>query len=95
LSREFKTQGLEMLGVDLEEEPEAIAAFGKAFALPFPLLLDRDGRIQKLFGLRGHPSTALIDRQGRIVGRIAGERNWDSEAARRLVRTLLESEEPR
>ena len=56
-----------MLGVDLEEEPEAIAAFGKAFALPFPLLLDRDGRTQKLFGLRGHPSTALIDRQGRIV----------------------------
>jgi peroxiredoxin len=82
-----------MLGVNLEEEPEAVEAFGKAFGLPFPLLLDREGRIQKLFGLRGHPSTALIDRQGRIVGRILGERSWDGEAARRLVRALLESEE--
>ncbi|MGK3946326.1 hypothetical protein ABK046_49230 [Streptomyces caeruleatus] len=43
--------------------------------------------------MRGHPSTALIDREGRIVGRILGERNWDTEAARRLVRALLESEE--
>lgn len=68
-------------------------AFGKVFGIPFPLLLDRDGRIQKLFGLRGHPSTALIDRKGRIVGRILGERNWDSEATRRLVQALLESEE--
>ena len=68
-------------------------AFGKLFGIAFPLLLDRDGRIQKLFGLRGHPSTALIDRKGRIVGRILGERNWDSEATRRLVQALLESEE--
>lgn len=84
-----------MLGVDLEDEPEAVETFGKTFGLPFPLTLDRDGRIQKLFGVRGHPTTALIDRQGRIVGRIVGERSWDSEAARRLVRALLESEDRR
>lgn len=84
-----------MIGVNLEEEPEAVAAFGQAFGLSFPLLLDRDGRAQKRFGLRGHPSTALIDREGRIVGRILGERNWDSEAARRLVRWLLNGEERR
>jgi len=84
-----------MLGVDLEEEPDAVEAFGKAFNVSFPLMLDHDGRIQKLFGVRGHPSSVLIDRQGRIVGRIQGERHWDSEAARQLVRALLESEERR
>jgi len=93
LSRKFKTEGLEVLGVNLEEEPDAVDAFGRAFGIPFPLLLDRDGQTQKLFGLKGHPSTALIDRHGRIVGRILGERNWASSAAHRLVRWLLESEE--
>lgn len=93
LSRKFKAQGLAVLGVNLEEEPEAVEAFGKAFGIPFPLLLDRDGRTQKLFGLKGHPSTALIDRHGHIVGRILGERNWASPAADRLVRWLLESED--
>jgi peroxiredoxin len=82
-----------MLGVNLEEQPEAVEGFAKAYNIPFPLLLDRDGRVQKLFGLRGHPSTALIDRKGRIVGRIQGERNWDGPEARRLVRWLLESED--
>ena len=81
-----------MVGVNLEEEPDVVEAFGKAFNIPFPLLLDRDGHAQKLFGLRGHPSTALIDRKGRLVGKILGERNWDSPQARRLVRWLLENE---
>jgi len=93
LSREFKRQGLEMLGVNLEEEPDAVEGFAKAYNIPFPLLLDRDGHVQKLFGLRGHPSTALIDRKGRIVGKILGERNWDGPEARRLVRWLLENED--
>jgi peroxiredoxin len=80
-----------MLGVDLEEEPAVVAAFGREFDLPFPLLLDRDGTVQRRFGVRGHPSSALIDRRGRIVGRILGERNWGSEAARRLIRSLLDT----
>jgi len=93
LSREFKGQGLEVLGINLEEDPEAVLGFQKEFAIPFRLFLDRDGQIQKLMGVRGHPSNVLIDRKGRIVGRILGERDWQSEAARRLVRSLLDERE--
>ncbi len=82
-----------MVGVNLQEEPEAVKAFGKVFDIPFPLLLDPEDRVQRLFGVRGHPSAVLIDRKGRIVGRILGERDWGSEAARGLVRSLLESGE--
>ncbi len=82
-----------MIGVDLHEDPQAVLAFGREFTIPFPLLLDPEERAQKPFGVRGHPSTALIDRGGRIVGRILGERDWHGEAARRLVRFLLETPE--
>ena len=80
-----------MFGVNLEEQPEAVLAFRQNFGIPFPLLLDREGKVQKLLGVRGHPSTVFIDRKGRIVGRILGERDWQSEAARHLVRSLLET----
>ena len=79
-----------MIGVNLQEDPAAVLAFGKEFSIPYPLLLDREGNLEKLFGVRGHPATVLIDRQGLMVGRILGERDWQSEAARRLVRALLE-----
>jgi cytochrome c biogenesis protein CcmG, thiol:disulfide interchange protein DsbE len=82
-----------MLGVNLGEDPQAVLAFRDEFGVPFPLLLDPDEHAQKALGVRGHPSTALIDRKGRIRGRILGERDWQSEAARRLVRFLLESED--
>ena len=35
------------------------------------------------------PNTILVDRAGRIVGRVRGERDWSTEDARRLVETLL------
>lgn len=41
------------------------------------------------FGVRAHPNTILIDRQGRIVGRVLGERQWDSAEANRLIEILL------
>lgn len=82
-----------MLGINLEEDPQAVLGFQKEFDIPFPLFLDREGQIQKLMGVRGHPSSVLIDRQGRIVGSILGERDWQSEAARRLVRSLLDERE--
>ena len=81
-----------MLEVNLGEDPQAVLAFRNEFAIPFPLLLDPEERVQKLLGVRGHPSTVLIDRKGRIRGRILGEREWQSEAARRLVRSLLDNE---
>jgi hypothetical protein len=39
----------------------------------------------------GHPNTILIDRAGRLVGRVRGERDWRTDDARRLVETLLGS----
>ena len=82
-----------MVGINLQEDRQAVLSFGKEFAIPFPLLLDPEGQTQKLFGVRGHPSTVLIDRKGRIVGRILGERDWQSQAAHRLVQFLLNSEQ--
>jgi peroxiredoxin len=95
LYQEFKDEGLVPVGVNLRESPEAVRAFSQEFRIPFPLLLDAAGQSPRLFGLWGHPNTVLIDRQGRVVGLVRGERDWQSATAKGLVRQLLTEGEKR
>jgi thiol-disulfide isomerase/thioredoxin len=46
----------------------------------------RAGTTLKTIGL---PTTLLIDREGREVGRLTGPAEWDSEEAKRLIRTVV------
>jgi len=83
-----------ILGVDLQESAATVRGFEKEFGISFPLLLDRDSRVARMYGIRGHPTTFLIDRQGRLVGVVPGERDWAGEPARHLVEQLLSEGEP-
>ena len=57
-----------------------------------PVLLDRSGDVTgKLYGVWGPPTVYLIDRQGQLVGRAVGPRDWSTPAARQLLLTLLEA----
>ena len=73
----------------MKETPETIKSFAKEFGITFPVWIDPEGRSPTAFGVWGHPNTILIDRVGRIVGRVRGERDWSTDDARRLVETLL------
>lgn len=73
----------------LSENAEAVRAFAREFGIEFPLWIDAQGRSPAAFGVWGHPNTILIDRAGRVVGRVRGERDWDTDEARRLVDALL------
>ena len=83
-----------MIGVSLGEDREAVRRFAGRFGVQFPLLLDREGRSPERFGLRAHPNTVLIDRKGRLVGLVRGERDWQGEPAKRLIRHLLDDLRP-
>ncbi len=80
---------MEIVGVGLRGKPTEMQAFAREFGIGFPLWIDPEGRSPETFGVWGHRSTVLVDRAGRIVGRIQGERDWGSAGARRLVEWLL------
>lgn len=80
-----------MIGVNLGEDSDAVRTLAREMRIPFRLLLDTEGESPRLFGLWGHPNT-VIDREGKVVGLVRGERDWRSEPARRLVRHLLEEQ---
>ena len=44
------------------------------------------GSVLKVFGM---PTTILIDAEGREVGRLTGEAEWDSDDAKKLVKATL------
>lgn len=57
-----------------------------------PVYLDPRGQIGPLarsFGVAGLPVTVVLDREGREVGRLTGEADWNSDAARAMLAALI------
>ena len=89
LHRVYGAQGLTVLGVNIQEQPEVIRRFAARLGLTFPLVLDLDGRIAKAYGVIGLPSTFLVGRDGRPVALAIGEREWANEEGRAFIKVLL------
>ncbi len=51
---------------------------------------DRSGKVARRAGVLGLPVTLILDRQGREIGRIIGESDWDSPDARAILRRVIE-----
>jgi hypothetical protein len=56
----------------------------------FPVLLDPQGETLDLFEVKGIPTTFLIDRKGRMVGKAIGPRDWKSADVFSLLSLLIE-----
>jgi peroxiredoxin len=58
---------LEVLNIYVNETESKVADFAAKYALPYPVLLDKDGRVAESYQVRGVPTLVLLDRQGKIV----------------------------
>ena len=94
LQREFSSRGLAVIGVNTRETKEAARRYAKELGLTFPLVLDRDGKINALYGVVGLPTTFVIGRDGRAIGFAVGARDWESASARALIAALLAEPAP-
>ena len=53
--------------------------------LSLDIYLDPKGKLARAFGVRGLPTTMLIDAEGRLVGGLQGLAEWDSPEVRALI----------
>ncbi len=90
LKESFAGKSFELLAVTTDQQVEGIRTFVQALGLEFPVLLDNTKDVSAAFAVRGLPTTVLIDRQNRLVGRAVGPRAWDSAESVALVRQILE-----
>jgi peroxiredoxin len=88
----FKDRGFTVLAVSIDAGPghrEKVQDFVQEFEFSFPVLLDPEGKVSRLFRTVGVPETFVLDREGRIVKRLIGASDWDSKANRALIEELL------
>jgi thiol-disulfide isomerase/thioredoxin len=91
LYNRFKDKGLEILAVNSEESQGDVIAFMQDYGLTFPALLDEDGRVNGAYGIQAIPTTFLVDRDGKIILRLVGSINWDTEKIHAAIESLLNS----
>jgi peroxiredoxin len=88
LYTKFKDKDFIMLAVNLREKPKTVRSFKEEYRLNFPILLDTDGSVSYRYGVRSIPATFLIDREGHLIGRAVGARDWASDLAFNLINQL-------
>jgi len=82
--------------VAFRESADTVRKTARERGYAAPVLLDASGDVTgKLYGVWGPPTTYFIDRQGRLIGRISGARDWSTPAARNLVKSLVEATSPK
>ncbi len=90
LYRRYRSQGLTLLAVSLDKgDSTKVQEFADKYKLSFPILLDTEGVAEKLFPSFSIPFSYVIDKQGRVVARVDGAKNWESSETFEAVEHLL------
>ncbi len=84
-----KDKGLLVLALDLREGVKPVRSFLRELKVSFPALLDEDGTVAFMYGVRPLPTTYLVGRDGNLLWRAYGAREWDSAEARQYFAQVL------
>jgi peroxiredoxin len=69
--------------------PEPVRKFIEKNRYHFPVLLDPAGKTLDLFEINKIPATLIIDKNGKMIGRAIGPRNWSSPEVFSLIDQML------
>ncbi len=92
LYQEFKGEGLEVVAINFMEREKPITSFLKENGFTFTVLLDKKGEIARNYGVHGLPVTYLIARNGNLLARSMGYKDWYKPGIRQLISTLLKDD---
>lgn len=96
LYQQLSEQPFVVLAINQWENSDHVFAFmGQIDVFPsFPILFDPDSAVSEAFGVKGLPTSFLLDAQGRVVYRAVGGREFDHPEIVSLIRELLRQQEP-
>jgi peroxiredoxin len=88
LQRTYGKQGLDVLGISLDESPAAVREFRRRYGMTYRIALGDEKVARRWGGVLGLPVAFVVDRAGRLRARFEGED--DLAAVEREVVRLLE-----
>ncbi|HEX5410153.1 MAG TPA: TlpA disulfide reductase family protein [Gemmatimonadaceae bacterium] len=91
LQRALGPDGLKIVAVSIDDpgNEQAIRDFARQYGLSFEILHDETGAIKTRYQTTGVPETFIIGRDGVIRKKVIGATEWDSDANRALIQSLL------
>ncbi len=91
LYQALKGEAFEILAVSIDATgAKDVLPFMKKYKLSFPALTDNRGAIKKLYQTTGVPESIIIDKDGIIVEKVIGPRDWATPGAIRYFRNLIQ-----
>lgn len=90
LYRRYRSRGLVVIAVNLDKTGvEKVKQFVEERRLSFPVVLDPQGQVEKLYPSFTIPATYVIDKSGHVVTQVDGAKNWESKETFEAVEFLL------
>jgi len=83
-------EGFELVAISVDESDSDVRAFRERLGVGFPILLDPDQEVARRYQTTGFPESILVDRNGLIVERYVGPREWDHPDYVERVRRLMQ-----
>ena len=91
LYQRYREKDFVLLAISVEEKnPEPARKFIQKHRYRLPVLLDPAGKTLDLFEIHRIPATVIIDKKGRIVGKVIGPRDWNSPEVFSLIDQMLQ-----
>ena len=91
LHQKFKDKDFVMVAINLQESASRVKQFYKEYKLTFTTLLDTTGDVGAGLGIRSIPTTFILDKNGRIIGKALGPREWEGKKSIALFEYLTDS----
>ena len=80
--------GVTVIGVSVDQDPEALAKFVASAELTFPIVRDPGQAVSSRYGTFKFPESYVIDTEGRIAKKIVGAIDWQDPGIIGFVGTL-------
>jgi peroxiredoxin len=72
LQKQYGSQGLVILGIAMDDNPDVVPKFAQEMKIDYPILIGNEAVAEQYGGVEGLPQTFYVGRDGKIVRKVAG-----------------------
>jgi thiol-disulfide isomerase/thioredoxin len=85
LSKRYNGKQINIIGISTDDDADAAAVFIKEARLTFDNYLDSHVVLENILGANTIPLTIFVDARGRVVQKVRGSHEWDSQESLKLI----------
>ena len=89
LARRHNGREFNIIGISTDDHADKAQAFVVGTGVSFDNYLDKNLVLENMLGANRIPLTVLVDKDGKVVRKVYGAREWDSRESRALLARTL------